>query len=103
MQEINGLVFYKAGKFARASQPHKHLQLILFSENIDGFDVLIEKANTNLLFIDSQPTKIAILLFRYAITPIPENYDGKTFFKIHESLLQNLNSIYPSLMPGEQT
>ena len=103
MQEIDGLAFYNAGKFAGASQPHKHLQLIPFSEDINAFDIPIEKAIANLTFTDSEPTEIDIFPFRHAIAQIPENYDGKTLFEIYENLLKHLNFIDQALTPGEQT
>ena len=103
MQEIDGLAFYNAGKFAGASQPHKHLQLIPFSEDIDAFDVPIEKAIADLSFTDSKPTEIDSFPFRHAIAQIPEDYDGETLFEIYANLLKHLNFIDQSLTPGEQT
>ncbi|NJR52808.1 MAG: phosphorylase [Leptolyngbyaceae cyanobacterium CSU_1_3] len=41
LREVNGLVFYNAGKNAGASQRHKHLQLIPFPLTPEGIDVPI--------------------------------------------------------------
>ena len=103
MQEIDGLAFYNAGKFAGASQPHKHLQLIPFSEDIEAFDMPIEKAIANLSFTNSNPAEIDIFPFRHAIASIPENYDGQTLFEIYENLLKYLQFIDRSLTAGAQT
>lgn len=103
MQAIDGLAFYNGGKFAGASQPHKHLQLIPFSEDINAFDVPIEQAIASLDFSNSQPTEIDIFPFRHAIAPVPENYDSKTLFDTYQSLAQYLGFIDQTLTPGTQT
>ena len=103
MQEIDGLAFYNAGKFAGASQPHKHLQLIPFSDDLDAFDVPIEKAIANLDFSSPQPTQINIFPFRHAIASIHTHYDGQTLIEIYESLLKYLNFIDAPLTNEQQT
>lgn len=103
MQEIDGLAFYNGGQFAGASQPHKHLQLIPFADDLHAFDVPIEQAIATLSFPDQQPTKIDIFPFHHAIAPIPKNYDGQTLFEIYENLLKHLQFIDQPLTPGLQT
>jgi ATP adenylyltransferase len=103
MTELDGLAFYNAGKLAGASQPHKHLQLIPFSKELDAFAVPIEKAIATLDFSTSQPTEIKTLPFRQAIAPLPEHYDGTDLFQIYESLLKHLNLISKPLRNGQQS
>ncbi|AFY36831.1 ATP adenylyltransferase [[Leptolyngbya] sp. PCC 7376] len=103
MAEIDGLAFYNAGQSAGASQPHKHLQLIPFSDGLDQFDVPIEKVITQLDFTTAQPTSLTIFPFKHAIASIPEHHDGQTLFEIYESLLNYLNFIDKPLAQGQQT
>lgn len=103
MQELDGLAFYNAGRLAGASQPHKHLQLIPFTEALDLFAVPMERAIATLDFAVAQPTELKVLPFRQAIAPLPSHYDAIDLFHIYESLLQHLNLIRHPLVPGQQT
>lgn len=103
MAELDGLAFYNAGKLAGASQPHKHLQLIPFSDELNQFSVPIEKAIASQTLDPSHPTSLNVFPFKQAIAPIPTHYDGQTLCEIYENLLKYLDFLNTPLTPGQQT
>lgn len=103
MTEIDGLAFFNGGPLAGASQPHKHLQLIPFSDEINAFAVPIEAAIASIDIPPSQPTTLPIFPFRHGLIQVPENFDGNILFELYEHLLNHLNFIQKPLTTGEQT
>ncbi|NES83336.1 MAG: phosphorylase [Moorea sp. SIO2B7] len=69
LREIDGLVFYNAGKIAGASQRHKHLQLVPFPFTPEGNNLPIETAIASAQF-QSDIGIIPSFPFRHAIAKL---------------------------------
>ncbi len=102
LQEIDGLVFYNAGKKAGASQRHKHLQLIPLIAN--GLSLPIAP------FIDLESCdQITNFAFVHALTPITfselniASQPGKILCELYQQLLRKLGVIQDCLPGIKQT
>ena len=67
LAEIEGLVFYNAGKIAGASQPHKHLQLVPFPLTPEGLPLPIAPLFNSAVFQETTTPEGEV--FRIATLP----------------------------------
>ncbi len=86
LSEVDGLIFYNAGKNAGASQRHKHLQLVPFPLTPEGLSIPIA---TLLPAIATQAvTTISELPFAHAFITLPAIQSSETLLDCYDQLLQ---------------
>ncbi|MTJ11123.1 phosphorylase [Anabaena sp. UHCC 0187] len=83
--EFAGLVFYNGGKLAGASQPHKHLQIVPFSETDIPISALLTAAK-----LENDIGTIPEFPFLHAFTPLNLGESAEVTLKKYHTLLQSL-------------
>lgn len=83
--EFEGLVFYNGGKLAGASQPHKHLQIVPFSETDIPISPLLKTAK-----LENNMGTIREFPFLHAFTNLHSGESPKLTLEKYHNLLQKM-------------
>ncbi|WP_199306382.1 DUF4922 domain-containing protein [Anabaena sp. FACHB-1391] len=83
--EFEGLVFYNGGKLAGASQPHKHLQIVPFSETDIPISPLLKTAK-----LENNMGTIREFPFLHAFTNLHSGESPKVTLEKYHNLLQKM-------------
>ncbi|WP_228036533.1 ATP adenylyltransferase family protein [Dolichospermum flos-aquae] len=83
--EFEGLVFYNGGKLAGASQPHKHLQIVPFSETDIPISPLLKTAK-----LENNMGTIREFPFLHAFTNLHSSESPKVTLEKYHNLLQKM-------------
>ncbi|MGV0025577.1 ATP adenylyltransferase family protein [Phormidesmis priestleyi] len=86
LSEINGLIFYNAGKNAGASQRHKHLQLVPFPLTPEGVSIPISPLLASI--VTQAITTIPKLPFAHAFIKLPAIQSDQTLLDCYYQLLE---------------
>jgi len=85
LAEFDGLVFYNGGKLAGASQPHKHLQIVPFSETDIPISPLLKAAK-----LENSIGTIPEFPFLHAFTTIDLGEIAQVTLEKYHTLLQTV-------------
>ncbi|MTJ47244.1 DUF4922 domain-containing protein [Dolichospermum sp. UHCC 0259] len=85
LAEFDGLVFYNGGKLAGASQPHKHLQIVPFTETDIPISPLLKTAK-----LENDLGTIPEFPFVHTFTTLELGESAEITFKKYHTLLQTL-------------
>ena len=83
--EFEGLVFYNGGKLAGASQPHKHLQIVPFSETDIPISPLLKPAK-----LENNMGTIREFPFLHAFTHLHSGENPKVTLEKYHTLLRTV-------------
>ncbi len=83
--EFEGLVFYNGGKLAGASQPHKHLQIVPFSETDIPISPLLKTAK-----LENNMGTIREFPFLHAFTHLHSSESPKVTLEKYHTLLRTV-------------
>ena len=83
--EFEGLVFYNGGKLAGASQPHKHLQIVPFSETDIPISSLLKTAK-----LENHMGTIREFPFLHAFTHLHSGENPKVTLEKYHTLLRKV-------------
>jgi ATP adenylyltransferase len=86
LYEVDGLIFYNAGKNAGASQRHKHLQLVPFPLTPEGLSIPIAPLVDSI--VTPEITTIPQLPFDHAFIKLPAVQSDQTLLDCYYRLLE---------------
>jgi sulfate adenylyltransferase (ADP) / ATP adenylyltransferase len=89
LSEVDGLIFYNAGKNAGASQRHKHLQLVPFPLTPEGLSIPIAPLLTSI--VTQAITTIPQLPFAHAFIRLPATQSDEGLLDCYYQLLASVN------------
>ncbi|MEM9006697.1 MAG: phosphorylase [Cyanobacteria bacterium P01_F01_bin.86] len=93
LAQINGLGFYNGGSQAGASQHHKHLQLVPFSETDGGHDLPLTKLILAEQEVLKTSTQISSLPFRHSIQLLKINWAQDVASEISQQLFKHYQDL----------